>query len=242
MKKSLVTVVAIFALFLFLPTVVSAQTATPTPTAIPTDTPTPTPTPTQTPTGTPTLTPTPIGSCTSVPAIPTLSSVVSNSDNQATLTWADVADPVTNYLVSYGASPGKYTFGDPNIGSQGTTSFTVGRLAGNKKYFFVVAANNNCGTGGFSNEISVVVNPVPATAVPTVDPSVGQTSVSDNSAVSGLVIDKPKGLFELKDAPAPKVSTQAINLNFKVLGIGIMAAGVLLPVSVFIFQKIKKKD
>jgi hypothetical protein len=93
---------------------------------------------------------------------------VANGDNQITLTWTDTADPVSYYLVSYGLSSGQYIYGNPNVGGQGTTSYTIGNLANGTIYYFVVRAISGCTPGSFSNEVSaettggiVVVTPTP---------------------------------------------------------------------------------
>ena len=69
-----------------------------------------------------------------------------------------------------------YIYGNPNIGSQGTTSYTVGSLSSGKKYYFVVKAINGCTPGSFSNEVSTiagesVVNTPTPEQTPTIDTS-----------------------------------------------------------------------
>lgn len=186
--------------------------------------------------------PTPL-SCSAVPAAPVLSSVVSNANYQATLTWKDSADPISNYLVAYGVTSGKYIYGDPNIGSQGTTSFTVGSLGGNKKYYFVVSANNPCGISGYSNEVAVVVNPVSATAAPTVKPTtMPDTSGSDN--VTGIATDTPQPTDTPTSTPSPTPAAvaQDTKTTFRNIGIGIVVLGIFVIGSVFVIQKMKKKN
>jgi hypothetical protein len=173
--------------------------------------------------------------CSNVPATPVLSSVISNSNNTATLTWVDSADPVSNYLVSYGIASKNYVYGDSNIGSQGTTSFTVGSLSGNKKYYFAVAANNNCGASGFSNEVSAVVNPIPSTPTSTIEP----TSTPD--VTSAIVTDTQTDVPAPTDTPTPVPVAQDTNTTFRNLGIGILALGVVIIGSIFVIQKMKKK-
>jgi hypothetical protein len=182
--------------------------------------------------------PTPL-SCSGVPSAPILSSVVSNSNYQATLTWEDSADPVSNYLVSYGVTSGKYIYGDPNIGSQGTTSFTVGSLGGDKKYYFAVSASNPCGISSFSNEVAAVINPISETPAPTVEP----TTAPDTS-VSDIASDMPTDTPQPTDSPTPTPAPAAGNTNttFRNLGIGIVVAGIIVIGLVFIIQKTKKKN
>jgi len=180
-------------------------------------------------------TPTAVAACTGVPSAPVLSSVVSNSNYNATLSWVDSADPVANYLVSYGTASGKYNYGDPNIGGQGTTSFTVGSLAGGKRYYFVVAASNACGSSSFSNEVSVVVSPAPATPVPTLEPTEPPESPV---AISNL--DVPTDTPVEIDTPTPEATAQS-GFSFKNLAIALIVSGVVAIGLVFIIQKNRKK-
>ena len=84
---------------------------------------------------------------------PTLVSAISGA-NSVTLNWTAATNPVSYYLVAYGTSPGVYTYGNPNVGGSGTTSYTVNNLSGGTTYYFVVRAGNGCTPGPFSNELS----------------------------------------------------------------------------------------
>ena len=183
--------------------------------------------------------------CTNVPAAPILTGVTSNSSYTATLTWADSPNPVSNYLVAYGLASGKYIYGKTNIGAQGTTAFTVGSLSGNKKYYFAVAASNNCGASGYSNEMSVVVKPLPATPKPT--PVVTATpvpTVTPQGAVSNTPVATPTGTPEpVITTPTPETATagsstlKTVGTIFAVLGFVII--GFLL--AILIMTKRKKQ-
>lgn len=180
--------------------------------------------------------------CINVPAAPVLSSVTSNSDNKVTIVWKNSADPVSNYLVSYGVETAKYIYGAPNIGAQGTTSYTVDGLTGNKKYYFVVAATNNCGRSGFSNEISVIVKPIPSTPIPTTRPTSSPavitqtpTPVSNNVVVS---LDTPEPLATMEAT----VSETDNKTKIRNLGIGIMATGFIIVVLTFVIIMFKEKN
>ena len=75
--------------------------------------------------------------------------------NSVTLTWVAAGNPLTYYLVTYGASSGAQTYGNPNIGGSGTTSYTVNGLSGGVRYYFRVRGGNGCMPGDYSNELSV---------------------------------------------------------------------------------------
>lgn len=83
---------------------------------------------------------------------PTLLSAIGGT-NSVTLNWSEAKDPVSYYLVAYGVSPSNSTYGNPNVGPKGTTSYTVSGLSGGVTYCFIVRAGNGCTPGDFSNQI-----------------------------------------------------------------------------------------
>lgn len=175
--------------------------------------------------------------CVSIPSAPVLTSVVSNTNHKATLIWVNSPNPVTNYLVSFGEESQKYIYGDPNIGPQGTTTFTVGSLTGNKTYYFAVAANNNCGRSGFSNEVSVIVKPIPSS--PTPKPTLVPTATITPSIppVTTLVLYTPM------PTETPKTAVMSSDTNvIRNWGIGIISTGVLLIAAAVIIQKVRDKN
>ncbi len=101
---------------------------------------------------------------------PMLQSAVSNGANQITLTWSQATDPVSYYLVAYGTSSKQYAYGNPNVGTKGTTSYTVGSLANGTMYYFVVRAGNGCAPGSYSNELSAVAGGIVQTPTATPTP------------------------------------------------------------------------
>jgi len=88
---------------------------------------------------------------------PVLLSAVSNSANSITLNWAGANDPVSYYLVTFGTQPGQQLYGNPNVGGNGTTSYTINSLPGGRTYYFKVRGGNGCMPGDYSNEVSGVV-------------------------------------------------------------------------------------
>lgn len=88
---------------------------------------------------------------------PVLLSAVSNSANSITLTWAGAEDPVSYYLVTFGTRPGQQLYGNPDVGGNGTASYTINSLQGGRTYYFKVRGGNGCMPGDFSNEVSGVV-------------------------------------------------------------------------------------
>lgn len=177
--------------------------------------------------------------CSSVPAAPVLTSVVSNSDHQATLTWTDSANPVSNYLISYGVVSKNYIYGDPNVGGQGTTTFTVGSLSSNKKYYFVVAASNNCGASPFSSEMFVIANPIP-----TSPPTPISTSQPTSTPATVVVVsnsnptDTPE---ETLETPTAQANTGSGNSTIKNLAIIFLVSGFVIIVLLFVIIRIGKK-
>jgi hypothetical protein len=112
------------------------------------------------------------GSCTtSAPAAPQLTSAVANANNQITLTWTDSANPVSYYLVSYGNVSGQYIYGNPNVGNQGTTTYTINSLATATTYYFIVRAVNGCAPSNASNEVSAQTLGAVIAATPTPIPA-----------------------------------------------------------------------
>lgn len=126
----------------------------PSPTPTPEVTPSPTPDPEVTPTPTPgpqtSPAPQPCNGCGGWPSAPTCGATVPPAPvllstvrrgSTALLTWTAVV-PVTHYTISYGLTPDNFIYGVPNTGN--VTSFTVGALDPNTKYYFSVRAVNDC--------------------------------------------------------------------------------------------------
>lgn len=74
--------------------------------------------------------------------------------NSVTLVWSEANAPVSYYLTTYGLSSGAQTYGNPNVGGNGATTYTVSNLSGGTTYYFKVRAGNGCTPGDYSNELS----------------------------------------------------------------------------------------
>jgi hypothetical protein len=166
---------------------------------------------------------------------PQLTSADSAGAHSITLVWTDASDPVTNYVVSYGLAAGNYIYGNPNVGGQGTTSYTVGGLATGTRYYFAVMANNGCTAGSYSNEMSEVAGGAPT---PTPEPVV-DTPTDTPMETPALSVDTPTDTPTPTEAP-PTTAGGSSFMNK--LMIGATAAGVVCAgVGIFVFLKMKKK-
>lgn len=193
------------------------------------------------------LTPTPTpASCTdSAPgSTPQLTSANANGSGQITLTWTDATDPVSYYLIAYGQQTGQYIYGNPNVGGQGTTSYTVSDLADGATYYFVVRAANGCNSGSFSNEVSAtttggVVASTPA-PVDTSSQTVGQDTTPSDSPTD-IPTDTPMPT-DVPVSVSPSPSSTLIAGLFSTKGIlGTIASLLLLGcIGGFVYWKKRK--
>lgn len=180
---------------------------------------------------------------------PKLTSAVASSSNQIKLTWTDASNPVSSYLIAYGVSSGQYTYGNPNVGRQGTTSYTVGSLSAGTRYYFAVKAINGCKSGSFSNEISatttggiIAATPTPIpTSTPTQAPSV-DTSLNTNlqDGITPTNTPAPSQNVESTPTPAPKQSLIAGVFTSKIF-YGFVGVFVFVVIGGFVYWK-RKKD
>ena len=189
---------------------------------------------------TPTPTPEASTSCTDATpgGTPQLNSAVTNGNNQIILTWTDAPDPVSNYLISYGLESGKYIYGNPNVGGQGTTTYTVGALSPGTTYYFVVEANNGCTSGDYSNEVSATTTGSSGTVLsansdtssdtstPSVTPSVTPNPTPTPSAVSVT--------------PTQAVSSSGISKKIIAVFV-IIVVGIIAALGLFVYKKRKNK-
>lgn len=174
---------------------------------------------------------------------PRLTSAVAKGSSQIVLTWTDAANPVTRYLLSYGLAQGQYIYGNPNIGGQGTTSYTVGSLSPGKKYYFVIQAINGCTPGNFSNEVSAIAGggDFVNTQVLTQTPTTG-ISPTINSTSSSISVSPTLNVQDIQPTAIPlptQVSTAGDSKSeiFLAISIGIVVMG---SVGNFLYWKHKE--
>lgn len=192
----------------------------------------------------PTPTPTVPGTCNdSAPgSTPQLSSANANGASQITLTWTDATDPVSYYLIGYGTSSGQYIYGNPNVGGQGTTSYTVNNLASGTTYYFAIKAVNGCTPGSYSNEVlgTTTGGVIASTPVPT------QGAVSDTSSDTSNQTDTPTDTPSNTPAPSHIVSAASAKPQMSTKSLVIYSVGGILLIGcaggfIFIKYRMKKK-
>ena len=173
------------------------------------------------------------------PGTPQISSAVANGNNQITVTWQDVANPASYYLVSYGLSSGQYIYGNPNVGGQGTTSYVVGNLARGTTYYFVVKAVNGCTPGNFSNEVSATTTGGAVTLTPTPTPDTSLNSSSQNNTIP---TDTPTPTENAQPTltPLPIQIVNSSDSKIKILEYIILCVLIFGSVAVFISWKYNK--
>jgi len=167
-------------------------------------------------------TPTPIGCRDSAPGGSVeLKTASPSGEHNVTISWTDALDPVSYYLLSYGMEPGKYIYGNPDMGGQGTTSYTVGGLTKGKTYYFAVRPGNGCTPGVFSNELSAVVGETPT---PTPAPTDTPTPTPEPPTPTATPTPVPEVLA------AETSSSTGSNLLVRYIMLGATALGVLCAV------------
>ena len=164
---------------------------------------TPTPTPTPTPTSSPSSSTStsngwaaPICTANKPGSAPIITSTVSR-DNSVTLTWSKAGNPVTKYLVAYGTKSGSIEYGNPNVGDENTTNYTIKGLSGGTKYYFKIKAINDCMPGDWSNEVSATAKGKLITTVTNIE--TGTTTTTSTEPAEGFVpaSQLPSQLFDI---------------------------------------------
>lgn len=76
------------------------------------------------------------------------------SSNSIILRFTNWQSPVDHFVLEYGTSSDKYSFGVANFGNKDTNSYTISSLSSNTTYYFRIRTGNGCAVGSWSNEIS----------------------------------------------------------------------------------------
>lgn len=115
-----------------------------------------------------------------------------SGQNSVALFWDEPTDNFTYYLIVYSDNPSAATYGNPNVGGKGTSSYTVNNLSAGTIYYFKIRTGNGCAPGVFSTIVlatpsgQVLVNPPPADAFQPGVLGVQDTLPSTTSSVEGV--------------------------------------------------------
>ncbi|KKQ48801.1 MAG: hypothetical protein US68_C0024G0006 [Candidatus Shapirobacteria bacterium GW2011_GWE1_38_10] len=120
---------------------------------------------------------------------PILTSAVPGEES-VTLTWIEGQGPITHYLVAYGRTNTEVEYGNPYIGSQGTTTYTVESLTKGVKYYFKIRPVNGCRTGSFSNKLPATPGQKTATDLVTSKSVINKPNLSLYKPVLGESVSK----------------------------------------------------
>jgi hypothetical protein len=166
---------------------------------------------------------------------PKLISATAISGSKILLKWTPATDPVTYYLLTYGTSSGQYTYGSANIGGHDATSYTVGSLVPNKKYYFKIRAGNGCSPGSFSNETSgstvlVTTAPIPETTPAVTAPPTPRTTLVP-AKTQEPNFDTPTPLS------VPENTVTESPLGYMIIGVVILFGVFLILISLFFYMR-----
>lgn len=152
---------------------------------------------------------------------PTLVSAVSYGPNEVTLTWSKAKDPVTYYLVTFGNKSGEMLYGNPSVGGNNTTSYTVRGLSAGSRYYFRVRAGNNCMPGDLSNELSAIVYGETFTEIPEgfLPDVLGEETTTEE------VLGEKAPVSQSQEITGPLGGSTRRNIVLAGLGIILIAAG-----------------
>ncbi len=180
---------------------------------------------------------TPVCNDTKPASAPILLSAESTGQNEVTLTWSKASDPATYYLITYGLSPGEQKFGNPNVGDNATTSYTVKGLSSGQTYYFKVRAGNGCMPGDFSNELSATPNGTTLASNPIAQDFLpGVLGEKTTTATSSATLDQEiLGNSNVSNTKTSTDEPQRDNRNIYLIGTIIMG---ILIISVIIFKSL----
>ena len=155
-------------------------------------------------------------------------------DRSVVLVWQEAADPVTHYLVAYSRNETDLEYGNPNVGSKGTTTYTVTELTNGVKYYFKVRGENGCKPGKFSNKLSAIAGYPNGFTVSR------QPNLSIYRTVEGA--SESANVEEVEDEkappPAPLTTVEGQSLSCTTcIGLQMLGIELLLLISFFYFAK-----
>jgi len=87
---------------------------------------------------------------------PWLYGAITQNSSSILLYFTEADNPVTKYVLTYGAKSGEYQYGvqDMGVNERNQMTYLVKSLSPNTTYYFKIRAQNGCATGNWSNEIS----------------------------------------------------------------------------------------
>jgi hypothetical protein len=190
-------------------------------------------------TETPMPTPTPTGCWDPAPGGSVeLKTASPSGTHDITLTWTEATDPVSYYLLSYGLAAGQYIYGNPNIGGQGTTTYTVGGLTTGKKYYFVVRAGNGCTPGTFSDELSAIAGEIPTpTPQPEADRPLDETPTPEIPTPTPTPTPIPEVLAAESTPPTGSSNSFVSHIMLGATAFGVVCA----VIGAFLWLRMKKR-
>jgi len=94
------------------------------------------------------------GGCTATKPAPTAFTLTGNSGGTVSFRWGASAS-ATTYVIEAGSTPGATNLANANLGSSATSATFTG--VGRGTYYVRLRAQNACGTGSVSNEVTLIV-------------------------------------------------------------------------------------
>jgi len=180
-------------------------------------------------------------------SVPQLASTVPKDSDKIILTWTGATNPVSSYSLSYGIKSGQYIYGNPNVGGQGITTYTVGSLVKGTTYYFAMKAVNGCSSGSYSNELSAVAGEVPTpTIVQEKNASDSASDLKNNNAKqsvsSGSAQNTPTATPspQLTNTPTPVPTVVSSSNTNKIIIYSLLFVVILSSAGIFYWWKFIK--
>jgi len=132
---------------------------------------------------------------------------------------------------------GQYIYGSANIGGHDATTYTVGELAPNKKYYFKIRAGNGCSPGGFSNEISGSTVVVTATPMPEATVEVPVPATPKATMVPTKTYEPVLNTPTTNPIPENENTVAESYLGYMITGFVILLGVLLVLISLFFYMR-----